>query len=91
MLTWLIFAGLVTIILGRIEIHEKVGVASLLVYFKAHWITTSKLKEETCVYALEFLIAFFAEKFLCQIYDHLQNLPRLLPIQFSFIWYRIDS
>ena len=54
MLTWLIFAGLVTIILGRIEIHEKVGVASLLVYFKAHWITVSKLKEETSVYALEF-------------------------------------
>ena len=47
------FTGLVTIILGRIEIHKKVGVASLLAYFKAHWITTSKLKE-TCVHALEF-------------------------------------
>ena len=54
MLTWLIFAGPVTIILGRIEIHEKVGVASSLVYLKAHWITTSKLKEETFVHALEF-------------------------------------
>ena len=54
MLTWLIFAGPVTIILGRIEINEKVGVASSLVYLKAHWITTSKLKEETCVHALEF-------------------------------------
>ena len=54
MLSWLVFAGLITIILGRIEIHEKVDVASLLAYFKAHWITTSKLKEETCVHALEF-------------------------------------
>ena len=48
------FCSPVTIILGRIEIHEKVGVASSLVYLKAHWIATSKLKEETCVHALEF-------------------------------------